>query len=90
VKVYNKYHPEVSRYTRSHLDRNRESWQKGMENDPPGWINVSDLAYWDSPVVELYRIESLPVNFLIDPNGVIIASNMTDSELEQKLNEILQ
>jgi hypothetical protein len=47
------------------------------------------LAYWDSPVVRLYRIENLPTNYLIDLKGIIIAKNIKDWELEQKLTELL-
>ncbi len=71
------------------LDRSRESWLQAIREDETGWIHVSDLAYWDSPVVSLYRIQSLPASYLIDTGGIIVARNITPRELESKLTELL-
>jgi hypothetical protein len=71
------------------LDRTHESWLKAIRNDQPDWIHVSDLAYWDSPVVKQFRIESLPANYLINTEGIIVARNIMGQELEQKLTEML-
>ena len=89
LNLYNKYHPKGFEVYLVSLDRSRESWLQTIQNEKAGWINVSDLAYWDSPAVKLYRVESLPANYLIDGNGIIIARNIMGRELEQKLTEIL-
>jgi peroxiredoxin len=87
--LYDKYHAKGFEVVQVSLDRSRESWLLAVQSEKTGWINVSDLAYWDSPVVKLYRIENLPSNYLIDPKGIIIAKNIKDQELEQKLTELL-
>ena len=63
------------------LDRTRESWLKGIEGKNYKGIHVSDLKYWDSPVVARYKIEQLPVVFLLNEEGVIINRNFTASDL---------
>jgi len=88
LKIYEKYHSKGFEVYQVSLDRSRESWLQAIQNEESGWIHVSDLSYWDSPVVKLYKIESLPANYLIDPNGIIIARNIMDRELELKLTEI--
>ena len=88
LKIYEKYQSKGFEVYQVSLDRSRESWLQAIQNEESGWIHVSDLSYWDSPVVKLYKIESLPANYLIDPNGIIIARNIMDRELELKLTEI--
>ena len=59
------------------LDRTRDSWLKGIEGKNIRGIHVSDLKYWDSPVVDRYKIEQLPVVYLLNEEGVIINRNFT-------------
>ncbi|MBD1433440.1 AhpC/TSA family protein [Sphingobacterium sp. DN00404] len=74
------------------LDRpgRKADWLRAINEDNLGqWANVSDLQYFNSPVVELYAVRSIPQNYLIDPEGKIVASNLRGPALEQKLQEIL-
>jgi hypothetical protein len=62
---------------------------KGIRDDQLGkWIHVSDILYWNSIVVPLYKIESIPFNFLLDKEGRIIASNLRGDQLQVKLAEL--
>ena len=64
---------------------------KGIEDDQLGkWIHVSDVQYWNSVVVPLYKIESIPANFLLDKEGQIIASNLRGERLQTKLAELFK
>ena len=54
------------------------------------WIHVSDIKYWNSIVVPLYKIESIPYNFLLDKEGRIIASNLRGEKLQTKLAELFK
>jgi peroxiredoxin len=71
------------------IDQSKNAWIKAIEDDQLDWVHVSDLLYWDSPVVELYNIESIPANLLLDPDGIIIAKNLRGDELGKKLESIL-
>jgi len=51
---------------------------------------VSDLKFWQSEVVDLYGIEGIPQNFLLDPEGKIIATNLRGPALEAKLAEVIK
>jgi peroxiredoxin/uncharacterized protein YlaN (UPF0358 family) len=89
VKVYNLYHNKGFQIYQVSIDKTREAWLKGIEDDQLGkWIHVSDLKYWNSAVVPLYKIESIPANFLLDSEGKIIASNLRGEMLQKKLEEI--
>ncbi len=71
------------------LDQQKENWLKAIADDKLEWTHVSDLQYWNNAVAQLYMIESIPQNFLIDPNGKIIAKNLRGEELAVKLKELL-
>jgi peroxiredoxin len=89
VKVYNLYHNKGFQIFQVSIDKTREAWLKGIEDDQLGkWIHVSDLKYWNSAVVPLYKIESIPANFLLDREGKIIASNLRGEMLQEKLEQI--
>ncbi len=68
----------------------KEEWIKAIQDDGLTWTHVSDLLYWESPLVPLYRISSLPYNVLVDPNGMVIAESLRGPELEEILAEVLQ
>lgn len=70
------------------LDRNKESWMKAIEIDKLSWSShVSDLLYWKSKAAETYGVNSIPDNFLIDGNGIIIARSLRGDRLHSKLSE---
>jgi hypothetical protein len=37
----------------------------------------------------MYHVQSIPGNFLIDPNGKIVAKDLRGEDLEKKLCELL-
>lgn len=89
VEAYNKYSKDGFEIFQVSLDQERDAWLKGIEDDKlERWIHVSDLQYWESSVVSLYGIESIPTNYLLDREGRIIASNLRGEALMQKLEEI--
>jgi thiol-disulfide isomerase/thioredoxin len=89
VKAYNLYHMKGFQIYQVSLDKTREAWMKGIQDDHlEKWIHVSDIQYWNSIVVPLYKIESIPFNFLLDKEGRIIASNLRGDQLQVKLAEL--
>jgi peroxiredoxin len=71
------------------LDNNKEKWVKAIKDDQLDWTQVSDLNYWQNEVALKYKVQSIPQNLLIDPNGIIIAKNLRGEELQAKLCELL-
>jgi peroxiredoxin len=89
VKAYSLYHKKGFQIYQVSLDKTREAWVKGIKDDQlDKWIHVSDVKYWNSAVVPLYKIESIPTNYLLDKEGHIIGSNLRGEQLEIKLSEI--
>jgi thiol-disulfide isomerase/thioredoxin len=91
VKAYDLYHSKGFQIFQVSLDKTKEDWLKGIENDKLGrWIHVSDVKYWNSAVVPLYKIESIPFNLLLDKDGKIIAMNLRGEKLLTELQSIFK
>ena len=71
------------------LDRQKEPWEKAIVDDNLNWTHISDLKYWQSEIVPIYQVESIPFNVLVDPDGKVVAENLRGSALEQKLQQVL-
>ncbi len=97
VAAYNKYKDQKFKNGKGFtvfsvsLDRNQDAWQKAILDDKLIWENhVSDLRYWSSKYALIYGVRSIPSNFLIDGNGVIIARNLRGPNLERALEQLLK
>ena len=71
------------------LDQDRKAWLKAIKDDKLVWKQVSDLKFWNNEVATKYRIQQIPQNLLIDPDGRIIAKNLRGGVLQAKLCEVL-
>jgi thiol-disulfide isomerase/thioredoxin len=92
VNAYNKFKDKNFTVFGVSLDKSgqKDEWLKAVMQDKLTWTQVSDLTYWSSPVVPLYKIEGIPFNVLVGPDGKIIADNLRGAELEAKLAAILK
>lgn len=91
VKAYNQYKDQNFTVLGVSLDQpgKHDAWTKAIREDGLSWLHVSDLKYWKNEVALRYSVRSIPQNFLIDPNGKIIAANLRGEELLRKLQELL-
>lgn len=89
VKAYNKFKDKNFTILQVSLDQTKDAWMKAIASDKLVWNHVSDLQYWSNAAAQLYHINSIPGNFLIDPNGKIIAKDLRGEDLEKKLCELL-
>jgi peroxiredoxin len=74
------------------LDRpgGKDAWLQAIKDDNLTWTHVSDLKFWQNAAAQLYGIQSIPSNMLIDPQGKIIAKDLRGEALYNKLSEILK
>jgi peroxiredoxin len=92
VKNYKKYHDKGFEMLGVSLDKegDKQKWIEAIHKDGLLWTQVSDLKYWENAVSKLYGVRAIPQNFLIDPQGKIIAMNLRGDDLEKKLEEVFQ
>ena len=91
VKAYQKYRDQNFTVLGVSLDAEKQkaAWIKAIQDDKLTWTNVSDLKGWKNQAASLYKVNSIPKNFLIDPNGKIIARNLRGDDLEIYLRKFL-
>lgn len=90
VAAYNKFKNKNFTILGVSLDQKKEPWVKAIVDDNLNWTHISDLKLWSSAVVPLYRIEGIPFNVLVDPDGKVIAEKLRGPGLQQKLEEVLE
>lgn len=89
VKVYNEFSKKGFDVFGVSLDRTKEDWVKAISDDKLTWTHVSDLQYWNSAAAKLYAVNAIPANFLLDANGTIVARNLREEALYNKVKEVL-
>lgn len=72
------------------LDKAKEPWLKAIKDDGLTWTHVSDLKFWNNEVAQKYKVQSIPQNFLVGPDGKIVAVNLRGAALREKLQELLK
>lgn len=85
IKLYNKFNYKGFRIFQISLDKNRQAWKIAIGEDNMPWYNVSDLKFWNSLAVKIYKIDDLNTNFLVNPEGKIIAKDISVNELNKIL-----
>jgi len=90
VRAYNHFKDQKFTILGVSLDQptGRKNWLAAIKKDGLNWTQVSDLKGWGSKDADLYAVRGIPQNFLLDPEGKIIAKTLTGEELEAKLAEI--
>lgn len=90
VKTYERFKDKGFEILGVSLDKatDKEKWLKAIEKDGLTWKQVSDLKGWDNEAALLYEVRAIPMNFLIDPQGKIIAKELRNEDLVEKLEEI--
>lgn len=92
VAAYKQYHQNGFEILSVSLDtRSREkAWHNAISHDHlTAWAHVADLDHETNSVVALYGVSGIPQNFLIAPDGKIIARSLRDGDLEKQLSKIL-
>jgi peroxiredoxin len=90
VANYNRFKSKNFTVLGVSLDKTKSAWVDAIAMDGLTWGHVSDLKGWTNAVAQQYQITSIPQNFLIGPDGKIIAKNLRGPALESKLESILK
>ncbi|MEN9569790.1 MAG: hypothetical protein RL172_1021 [Bacteroidota bacterium] len=90
VASYQKYKHKNFTVLGVSLDKSKPAWLEAINADGLVWQQVSDLQGWSNAVAQQFQIQSIPQNFLIGPDGKIIAKNLRGQALDRKLEELLK
>ncbi|QXD23205.1 redoxin domain-containing protein [Opitutia bacterium ISCC 51] len=95
-RVENRHFPKVlEKYSKNgfnilgvNMDSNRTIWSRTSQQDGVIWPQISDLQALNSPMAKAYNVSALPMSFLLDGDGRIIAKNLRGEALDKKLAEL--
>ncbi len=88
VRVYNQYKDKGFEIFGVSLDRDKQQWLDAIKQDGLTWKHGSELQFWQSSFVPAYSLDGIPMTYLLDENGIIIAKGLRGAELEARLKEI--
>ena len=90
VKSYELYHAKGYDIVGISFDKEADAWKKAVKELKMSWHQMSDLKGWGSAAHDVYGVNSIPSNILIDPNGKIIASDLRGDNLINTLEKLFQ
>jgi|YNPMSStandDraft_1061717.scaffolds.fasta_scaffold00993_4 thiol-disulfide isomerase/thioredoxin len=89
IKAYEKYKKHNFNIVQIAIESRKEQWLQAIEDDKiSNWIHASNLKFWNCDIAKTYGVQAIPANFLIDPNGKIIAQNLRSEQLLTTLAQI--
>jgi peroxiredoxin len=91
LKAYNRFKEKGFTVVGISIDQDkmRSQWLKAINEDGMPWTQLVDPAGDAKGAAVLYGVKAIPSNFLIGPDGKIIARNLRGDNLEKTLENIL-
>lgn len=89
VEAYKKYKNKGFEIYQVSVGQNRIEWVDAIDTDKLSWINVGDMK-GSIAAAQIYNIQSVPFNYLLDKDGVIVAKNLKGPALDKALARILK
>lgn len=72
------------------LDETKAAWLNAVKQDGMPWIQVSDLKGFKTDIALKYGIAAIPQNFLINPEGVIVAKNLRGENVNEQIAKFIK
>lgn len=90
IEIFKKYKKKNFKIIRINTDANNDLLKKLVEKEQTEWINISKVHQKNFDIDSIYKVKVTPVSFLVDEKGKIIAKDLVDEELSNKINELLK
>lgn len=83
--LYQKYRNTGFKMLAFSLDEDPEMLKATLQNGQYPWPVVADLKGWASQAVNTYKIDSIPFNILVGPDGKVVMKNVDAIRLDSVL-----
>lgn len=87
-KAFNQYHDKGFEIFGVSLDEQKEDWLKAVGEDNITWTAVVDTLAFNGDAAMMYNVRYIPHNFLINPEGEILAIDLRGEDFLAKVDEI--
>ena len=88
VEAYKAYHDKGFEIVGLSFDQDKEAWVRAIKDWEMPWIHLSDLKRWKTVASQVYGVQAIPDNILVDPEGTVVARGLRGDDLKAKLAEI--
>jgi len=89
LRHYDRYHPRGFEIVGVNLDYDLDLVREYIQTKNISWPQIANGSGWNLPLAEIYNVDALPKNFLIDRNGMIRYKNLQGAHLSAKIYELL-
>ncbi|GAA4281052.1 TlpA family protein disulfide reductase [Gaetbulibacter aestuarii] len=87
VPLWDKYHDQGLNIIAYGLESDLSYWKTAAERDGADrWFQASDLQGDDADFLKKIRVQTIPANFILDAEGMVIAKNLHGKALEHLVN----
>jgi len=89
--TYRKYRIRGFEIYQIAIEHTAANWSNTIKEDKLFWkYQVSELNYMESKAAKDFGVKTMPANFLVDPDGKIIARNLYGADLTNQLESVLK
>ena len=89
LEAYNKYHAKGFEVIGVSFDEKKDAWVKAVGQLKMPWLQISDLKGFNCAAAPIYKIDAIPDNILIDPQGRIVDRALRGKTLHTRLEQLL-
>lgn len=89
LQTYEKYHDKGFDIIGISLDKEKEKLTSFMEKKEMKWAQYFDGLGWANKLAGKYGVQSIPMTYLLDGEGKIIAKNLRGEALEEAVAKVL-
>jgi thiol-disulfide isomerase/thioredoxin len=90
ISLYKKYKNKGFVVIAISLDEHKQEWLNAIRDDSLPWIHICDLVSMENNILrKKWGIMSIPYNFLINKNGILVDKEVSLDKLERELLKLL-
>ena len=87
-KIYATYKDKNFEIIGVSKDHDTSQWIKALDKENLVWVNLIEHYLSKRAVSQQYGVVSLPMNFLINPEGIIVAKDLSMGQLQKRLDQV--
>lgn len=88
IKIYEENKNKNFEIISVSIDEKQTNWINAIKKEKIPWVNVIENKGFVGEIVKRYKVNGVPTNFLINPEGVIVFKDIDLLELEKLLKSL--
>lgn len=90
IEIFNTIDKNKLKMVSVALEPDKKAWGNYLKKNKIAWTNLIDVAMWNGSAINTVKFDSIPSNYLIAPNGTIVAKAIRPDSLRQVLNRFIK